>query len=346
MHLADIDYNLPEHFIAQVPMEPRDAARMLVYTSEIVEHKKVSDITDFLQAGDVLVVNETRVLPSRLSLTRSTGGRVEVLLLEPVQNDDSEWEALIRPGRKMRVGELLATYSGENFAEVLGRSFVGDTFRIRLCVGNTSSERRAAIEAVGALPLPPYITTTLEDLERYQTVYAHEAKSSAAPTAGLHFTSELLEKIEKMGVTIAKVELVVGLDTFKPVDEENPLDHVIHSEWYNVPHETMQVVTNAKRVVAVGTTSVRALESAAVTGELSGRTRLFITPGYSWNLVDLMMTNFHMPRTTLLLMVQAFIGEKWRDLYAEAQRENYRFLSFGDAMLLARFNKSSTESDL
>jgi len=346
VQLADIDYNLPDHFIAQVPMEPRDAARMLVYVNGAVEHKKVSDITEFLQAGDVLVVNETRVLPSRLSLVRSTGGRVEVLLLEPLQDDDSEWEALIRPGRKMRVGEFLATSSGEKFAEVLGRSDAGDTFRIRLCVGATPGERRAAIEAVGALPLPPYITTTLEDLERYQTVYAHEAKSSAAPTAGLHFTSELLEKIESMGVTIAKVELVVGLDTFKPVDEENPLNHVIHSEWYNVPQETMQVVKNAKRVVAVGTTSVRALESAAVTGELSGRTRLFITPGYSWNLVDLMMTNFHMPRTTLLLMVQAFIGEKWRDLYAEAQLESYRFLSFGDAMLLARINNSTMESDL
>jgi S-adenosylmethionine:tRNA ribosyltransferase-isomerase len=199
---------------------------------------------------------------------------------------------------------------------------------------------------VGALPLPPYITTTLEDLERYQTVYAHEAKSSAAPTAGLHFTAALLEKIEKMGVAIAKVELVVGLDTFKPVDEENPLNHVIHSEWYNVAPETMQLVNNAKRVVAVGTTSVRALESVAVAGELTGRTRLFITPGYSWKYVDLMMTNFHMPRTTLLLMVQAFIGEKWRDLYAEAQSENYRFLSFGDAMLLARFDNSTTESGL
>jgi len=346
VQLADIDYSLPDHFIAQVPMEPRDAARLLVYVNGTVEHHKVSDITDFLQEGDVLVVNETRVLPSRLSLLRSTGGRVEVLLLEPLQEDDSEWEALIRPGRKMRVGEFLTSATGEEFAEVLGRSSAGDAFRIRLCVGPTSGERRAAIEAVGALPLPPYITTTLEDLERYQTVYAHEAKSSAAPTAGLHFTSALLEKIEKMGVVIAKVELVVGLDTFKPVDEENPLNHVIHSEWYNVPPETMQLVNNAKRVVAVGTTSVRALESVAVAGELTGRTRLFITPGYSWKYVDLMMTNFHMPRTTLLLMVQAFIGEKWRDLYAEAQSENYRFLSFGDAMLLARLDNSTTESGL
>jgi len=346
VQLADIDYSLPDHFIAQVPMEPRDAARLLVYVNGTVEHHKVSDITDFLQEGDVLVVNETRVLPSRLSLLRSTGGRVEVLLLEPLQEDDSEWEALIRPGRKMRVGEFLTSATGEEFAEVLGRSSAGDTFCIRLCVGTTSGERRAAIEAVGALPLPPYITTTLEDLERYQTVYAHEAKSSAAPTAGLHFTAALLEKIEKMGVAIAKVELVVGLDTFKPVDEENPLNHVIHSEWYNVPPETMQLVNNAKRVVAVGTTSVRALESVAVAGELTGRTRLFITPGYSWKYVDLMMTNFHMPRTTLLLMVQAFIGEKWRDLYAEAQSENYRFLSFGDAMLLARFDNSTTESGL
>ena len=346
MQLADIDYNLPDHFIAQVPMEPRDAARMLVCVNQEVEHRNVRDITEFLNAGDVLVVNETRVLPSRLSLVRHTGGRVEVLLLEPITDDDSEWEALIRPGRKMRDGEILGTPTGEEFAEVLGRSDAGDTFRIRLCGGSTPSERRSAITQVGSLPLPPYITTILEDVERYQTVYSQVAKSSAAPTAGLHFTPELLQKIELMGVTIAKVELVVGLDTFKPVDVENPLDHVIHSEWYNVPHETMQLVENAQRVIAVGTTSVRALESAATTGELSGRTRLFITPGYSWKLVDLMMTNFHMPRTTLLLMVQAFIGEKWRDLYAEAQRENYRFLSFGDAMLLARSCNSTTESDL
>ena len=346
MRISDIDYFLPTELIAQHPLEPRDSARLLVASMGSgesaesknfdVEHKVVSDIVHYLRPGDVLVVNETRVMPSRLTLARASGGKVEVLLLEPLLDDDSEWEALIRPGRKMRAGETLFDGNGDEFAVVVGRNAVGDSFRIQLVQGDTPVGRRYAIEQVGTMPLPPYITTTLENKERYQTVYSNEAKSAAAPTAGLHFTPQLLAQIRDMGVNIVKVELVVGLDTFKPVESENPLEHVIHSEWYNVPEDSWRAVQEANRVIAVGTTSVRALESVATLQQMSGRTRLFITPGYEWKVVDVMMTNFHMPRTTLLLMVQAFVGEQWRTLYEIAIKERYRFLSFGDAMLLTR----------
>ena len=193
-----------------------------------------------------------------------------------------------------------------------------------------------SFEVVGNIPLPPYITTPVADTERYQTVYSRRAASAAAPTAGLHFTSELMRAIEAKGARFATVELIVGLDTFKPVESENPLDHRIHTETYSVPEATWEAVGEARRVIAVGTTSCRALESVAATQRLSGRTDLFITPGFQWKAVDVMMTNFHMPRTTLLLMISSFIGNGWRDIYAEAVRQRYRFLSFGDAMLLER----------
>ena len=336
MQLTDIDYELPDELIAQHPVEPRDSAKLLVAVGNTVEHKNVFDICDFIHEGDVVVVNETRVLASRIVLKRNTGGRVEVLLLEARNNDNSEWEVLIRPGRKMRVGEILVAEDESPFAEVLGRSDAGDTFVIRLVVGATARERLSAINSIGSMPLPHYITAPLDDKERYQTVFSRDAKSAAAPTAGLHFTPELLAKAKEKGAQVVMVELVVGLDTFKPVEADNPLDHVIHSESYNVSPETWAAVKAAKRVVAVGTTSVRALESVATFGELAGRTKLFITPGYEWKVVDVMMTNFHMPRTTLLLMVQAFYGKEWRELYSLAQNERYRFLSFGDAMLLVR----------
>jgi S-adenosylmethionine:tRNA ribosyltransferase-isomerase len=219
---------------------------------------------------------------------------------------------------------------------VEGRSAAGDTFVVRIGRGDDPAARRAAISAVGSMPLPRYITVPLVDTERYQTVYARREASAAAPTAGLHFTPRLMARIEKRGARFAPVDLVVGLDTFKPVEEENPLDHRIHTERYSVPAATWKAVREAKRVIAIGTTSCRALESVATTGRLEGRTDLFITPGYEWKSVDVLMTNFHMPRTTLLLMVGAFVGGAWRDIYAEAVREKYRFLSFGDAMLLAR----------
>jgi S-adenosylmethionine:tRNA ribosyltransferase-isomerase len=219
------------------------------------------------------------------------------------------------------------------------RTRTGDTFFVHF-VARTHDEAMQRIMETGEMPLPPYITTALVDQSRYQTVFAHDQKSSAAPTAGLHFTPELLDRIREAGVEIREVELVVGLDTFKPISVENPLDHVIHTESYRVPADTFDACARARksggRVIAIGTTATRALESAATFGELQGRTNLFITPGYEWKVVDMMMTNFHMPRTTLLLMVESFIGVKWRAMYSEAIQKRYRMLSFGDAMLLYR----------
>lgn len=337
MRLSDIDYDLPEELIAQHPVEPRDSARLLVALDGIAHHR-VADLVDFVTEGDVIVINETRVIPARLDLRRQSGGRVEVLLLESLDDTDERWEALVRPGRKVRNGEVLVDVSGIEVVAIEGRSQAGDTFNVRIVQGSTAADRRAAIAAVGSMPLPPYITAPLVDHERYQTVYARREASAAAPTAGLHFTPELMDAIVARGARFVPVELVVGLDTFKPVEEDNPLDHHIHTERYSVPEETWRAVREAKRVIAIGTTSCRALESAAATGRLEGRTDLFITPGFRWQVVDVMMTNFHMPRTTLLLMIGAFVGDSWRDIYAEAVREKYRFLSFGDAMLLARKN--------
>jgi len=335
VHISDIGYELPAELVAQQPVEPRDSARLLDATNGFV-HRRVSDLAGVVGEGDLLVVNETRVLPARLDLLRSTGGRVEVLLLEALDETDSRWEALVRPGRKMRDGEELLATNGSVFAVVEGRSDAGDTFVVRIEYGDDPTSRRAAISAVGSMPLPPYITAPLVDPERYQTVYARREASAAAPTAGLHFTPELMARIVERGAKFAPVELVVGLDTFKPVEDENPLHHKIHTERYSVPEATWQAVREARRVIAIGTTSCRALESAATTGCLEGRTDLFITPGYEWKVVDVLMTNFHMPRTTLLLMIGAFVGDAWREIYAEAVRERYRFLSFGDAMLLVR----------
>jgi len=337
VRLSDIDYDLPEELIAQHPVEPRDSARLLVALDGIAHHR-VADLVDFVTEGDVIVINETRVIPARLDLRRRSGGRVEVLLLESLDDSDQRWEALVRPGRKVRDGEVLVDAGGVDVVEVQGRSQAGDTFIVRIVRGSTAAERRASIEAVGSMPLPPYITAPLVDHERYQTVYARREASAAAPTAGLHFTPELMDAIVARGARFVPVELVVGLDTFKPVEADNPLDHHIHTERYSVPEETWRAVREAKRVIAIGTTSCRALESAAATGRLEGRTDLFITPGFRWQVVDVMMTNFHLPRTTLLLMIGAFVGDSWRDIYAEAVREKYRFLSFGDAMLLARKN--------
>jgi S-adenosylmethionine:tRNA ribosyltransferase-isomerase len=250
-----------------------------------------------------------------------------------------QWEALVRPGGKLLLGEELLDDSGAVMLRIGERTQAGDTFFVQF-VAHTHEEVMQKIMDTGEMPLPPYITTALVDQSRYQTVFAHDQKSSAAPTAGLHFTPELLARIREAGVEICEVELVVGLDTFKPISVENPLDHVIHTESYRVPADTFDACTRARenggRVIAIGTTATRALESAATFGELQGRTNLFITPGYKWKVVDMMMTNFHMPRTTLLLMVESFIGVKWRAIYSEAIEKRYRMLSFGDAMLLYR----------
>jgi S-adenosylmethionine:tRNA ribosyltransferase-isomerase len=318
--------------IAQEPCFPRDAARLLVDRGDGEPlHRRVRDIVELLDSRDVLVVNHTRVVPARLDLFRSTGGRIEVLLLE--RRSDDEWEALIRQGGKLREGEILTTSDGTPLVRVGSRTAAGDTFVVWLLVAD-------APETHGSMPLPPYITAPLADRERYQTVYSHDAKSAAAPTAGLHFTHELLERLRAKGIAILEVELVVGLDTFKPIQTADPLDHVIHSESYSVPESTIRACLEARqrggRVVAVGTTATRALESVATSGVRDGRTSLFITPGYEWKMVDVMLTNFHMPKTTLILMVSSFVGPRWRRLYENAIAERYRFLSFGDAMLLDR----------
>lgn len=331
MQISDIDYELPEHLIAQTPAEPRDSARLLVSrTAGERLDRNVSDIVDFLSPGDVMVVNDTRVVPARLALQRSTGGAVEVLLLEQNPDDPRRWEALVRGARRLSAGEELSV-GGTPVLRIGPRTAAGDTFEVEFVVPDPAD----LISRVGSVPLPPYIRTRLEDPERYQTVYARREASSAAPTAGLHFTPELLARVEAAGVRIERVELVVGLDTFKPITAADPLDHVIHTERYSVSEGTMEACRQAERVVAVGTTATRALESAA-SGRLAGRTDLFVTPGYRWKVVDMMVTNFHMPRTSLLLMIGAFVGGEWRDIYGHAVGASYRFLSFGDAMLLGR----------
>ena len=332
MNLSDIDYELPEKLIAQHPVEPRDSARLLVATSpDQIEHKHVTDLVDLLEAGDVMVVNDTRVLPARLSLHRKTGGAAEVLLLEQRSSDFRLWEALVKPASKLKPDEVLE-YFGKRVVRVGPRTEAGDTFVVEILDENPME----LLQRIGTMPLPPYIRSSLTDLERYQTVYARRMASAAAPTAGLHFTPELMAKIVAKGVRVETVELVVGLDTFKPISTDDPLEHLIHSEFYSVDQRVMDACRDAKRVIAIGTTATRALESVAASGQLSGRTSLFITPGFEWKVVDMMLTNFHLPKTSLLLMIESFIGPRWRDIYAEAISEQYRFLSFGDAMLLAR----------
>jgi S-adenosylmethionine:tRNA ribosyltransferase-isomerase len=333
LRLSDFDYDLPETRIAQHPTEPRDAARLLVDRGAAPpEHRHVRDLPDLLRPGDLLVVNDTRVLPARLALRRDTGGVVEVLLLEARSADRRTWEALVRPGGRLRAGEVLL--AGDEPAVRMGeRSPAGDTFHVEL-VGEGRVDELLA--RWGLMPLPPYIHERLADPERYQTVYADRPGSAAAPTAGLHLTEGLLRRLPAKGIELATVELVVGLDTFQPITTDDPLQHRMHTERYRVPPATMDACAAADRVVAVGTTAVRALESAVTRGELAGRTDLFVHRGFEWRVVDLLMTNFHLPRTTLLMMIDAFVGPRWRRLYAVALAADYRFLSFGDAMLLDR----------
>ena len=333
MRLEDFDYPLPDERIAQHPVEPRDSARLLVDQGSAAPlHRHVRDLTEFLHEDDLLVVNDSRVIPARLRLSRSTGGAAEALLLDPIDADRRVWEAMVRPAKKMRPGEELLS-NGVPLVRVVRRSEAGDTMVVEL-IGE--GDPLALLQQFGEMPLPPYITAPLAQADRYQTVYSNEPGSAAAPTAGLHFTPELLARLNGMGVQTARVELVVGLDTFKPVSEADPTQHPMHSERFRVPQATLDACRQARRVVAVGTTSVRALESAATFGSLEGRTRIFIHRPYEWKMVDVLMTNFHMPRTTLLMMIEAFVGQRWRHLYDEALAEGYRFLSFGDAMLLDR----------
>ena len=330
MLVADYDYDLPSSAIAQTPVEPRDAARLLVDRGPArpPEHGHVRDLPSLLRPGDLVVVNDTRVIPARLPLRRHTGGAAEVLLVDPLDGAGT-WQALVRPSARLRAGERLDSADGTAIVEIGDRRDDG-TRVVHVLVDD------AALARHGVVPLPPYITEPLRDPERYQTVFARRPGSVAAPTAGLHLTEGVLNALADRGIAVMHVELVVGLDTFKPVTVHDPAQHPMHSERYHVTRETMAACASAERVVAIGTTTVRALETVAATGVHSGRTALFVRRPYRWRTVDVLLTNFHLPRTTLLMMIDAFIGPRWRDLYAAALADGYRFLSFGDAMLLER----------
>jgi S-adenosylmethionine:tRNA ribosyltransferase-isomerase len=313
MDTSELDYELPPELIAQRPLERRDSSRLLVYERESgdVRHRRFDELPDELAAGTLTVVNDTRVLPARLRLRRPGGGEAEVLLLERLRADGL-WEGLARPSRRLKAGQRLGPVE---LLEPLGEG----RWRLRL-EGDPSGEA----------PLPPYITEPLDDPERYQTVYAAHDGSAAAPTAGLHFTPEVLERLE-----VERVTLHVGLDTFRPVTAEALAEHELHSERYMVAAEAWERIREAARVLAVGTTTVRVLETLARGAPLEGRTDLFVTPGFEFRRVDALVTNFHLPRSTLLALVMAFAGvEETRRLYRLAIEERYRFYSFGDAMLV------------
>ncbi|TML11583.1 MAG: tRNA preQ1(34) S-adenosylmethionine ribosyltransferase-isomerase QueA [Actinobacteria bacterium] len=325
---SEFDYQLPPERIAAQPLGARDASRLLVDHGDRVEHRLTADLADYVRAGDVIVINDTKVLPARVRFRRSTGGTGEVLLLEPRDDDRHDWDALVRPSRKLTPGSLVTI--GDDLAFVFG----DDLGNGRRVVRVESSDLHRALDAHGEMPLPPYLPGPIDDPARYQTIYASRPASAAAPTAGLHLTQATLDACAARGAQLARVELVVGLDTFRPITVDDLSHHEMHSEYYRVPDATMQACLSAERVVAIGTTTVRALESAATRGELEGRTNLFIHRGYEFKVVDALMTNFHLPCSTLLVMIDAFVGSRWRDLYDIALREQYRFLSFGDAMLL------------
>ncbi|MBN1193075.1 MAG: tRNA preQ1(34) S-adenosylmethionine ribosyltransferase-isomerase QueA [Coriobacteriia bacterium] len=343
MRTDDFDYELPSGLIAQHAAQPRDACRLMVVdrTSGQIDHRAFGDVLDYLHHGDVLVVNETRVLPARLKGAKDdTGGAVEVLLLRRQYGDT--WEGLVKPGRRLKPGARITFGDGELTGLVVD---IIEESGARLIQFHTASGTFLdAVHRLGEVPLPPYITEPLGDPSEYQTVYAAEEHSVAAPTAGLHFTPELLEAVEMAGVHVATVELDVGLDTFRPVSVEDPADHVIHTEHYRVPGHAARAINDARardnRIICVGTTSVRAVESAyneetGLVEPSEGTTDLFILPGFSFGVADAMITNFHIPRSTLLMMVSAFAGrELVMHAYDVARAERYRFLSFGDAMLI------------
>ncbi len=341
MRVDDFDYELPEELIAQVPLAARDASRLMVLTrsEHRVEHRHFRDLPEYLRPGDVLVLNNTRVIPARLAATRSTGGKVEILLLTPRGGD--VWECLARPGRRAQVGQTLTFAGGRMTGLVLEKTeYGGRVLQLSTAAG---LDVDSLVDAVGEMPVPHYIKSRLGQPERYQTVYARERGSAAAPTAGLHFTPELLGQIERAGVAIARVTLHVGLGTFRPVKTEQVEEHVMHSEHYEVPVQTADAINSARaaggRVVAVGTTTVRTLESSAdADGRVmpgTGWTSIFIYPGYVFRAVDVMVTNFHLPKSTLIMMVSAFAGHEFvLDAYRQAVEEKYRFFSFGDAMLI------------
>lgn len=339
MKTSDFYYHLPKEFIAQQPVHPRDSSRLLVYDrkNDRVEHRIFKDLVELLSEDDLLVLNQTRVIRARLFGKKvPSGGKIELLLLRELEGD--RWEAMVG-GKGLRPGVRIKLDDGPegSIEEDLGRSLRQIYF---------SEPLGDVIDKIGEVPLPPYIHQVLQDPDRYQTIYARESGSAAAPTAGLHFTPELLDKIQNRGIRAAQVTLHIGLDTFAPVHEEDPRDHQIHTEWCQLPGETAAAIRLTKeqggRVIAVGTTSVRTLETAALHSEspakiqaFQGPTDLYILPGFKFQVVDAMLTNFHLPESTLLMMVSAFTGrKKILSLYDLAMSEKYRFYSFGDAMLL------------
>lgn len=342
MLITDFDYDLPQELIAQHPMEPRDHSRLLVVDKKTgeIEHKHFYDLVNYLKPGDVLVFNDTRVIPARLHGTKDTGAHVEVFLL--TRRDATDWEVLVRPGKKLQVGAKI-NFSDELSCEVIEHTDFGGRV-VRFKYDGIFEE---ILDRLGETPLPPYITAPLEDKERYQTVYNRERGSAAAPTAGLHFTKELLQKIKEIGCEEVFVTLHVGLGTFRPVSEAKIEDHKMHKEFYTVSQEAADAVNKAKaegrRIIAVGTTAVRTLEAAGADGQLhagSSWTNIFIYPGYKFRLVDDLVTNFHLPQSTLLMLVSTLsTREIMLQTYKKAVEEKYRFFSFGDAMFITDLNK-------
>jgi len=332
--LADFDYNLPEELIAQEPLPERDQSRLLVLNRSTgdIEHRRFTDIVHYINSDDIVVMNDTRVTAKRMIGKKPTGGSVEALLIDRLGG--GLWRAMVKPGRRVSVGTVIEFGKGTIRAEVVDR--IDDGGRIL----KFDPENEVEIENIAEVPLPPYIQQKLNDPERYQTIYSRYNGSAAAPTAGLHFTSKILEALKSKGVEIVFVTLHVGIATFRPVRVENILDHEMHSEKVVISEEAAQKINSCRgRVVCVGTTTARALESASTADlkvrQMNEETRLFITPGYKFKIVDALLTNFHMPKSTLIIMLSAFAGrDKVMKAYEEAVRERYRFLSFGDAMFV------------
>jgi S-adenosylmethionine:tRNA ribosyltransferase-isomerase len=338
---SDFDYDLPTNYIAQTPLEERDLSRLLILERQSgrIEHAVFNQIGDYLKAGDILVANETRVIPARLFARKlPSGGRVEILLLR--KRDHQTWEALVG-GKGLFLGKQLQVESS-NPEEKAPTAEICEVMDGAERLIKFDQPLESTFPSIGHIPLPPYIHARLDDPERYQTVYAKTSGSAAAPTAGLHFTPELIQGLLSKGIQFASVTLHVGLDTFAPVDELDPKEHKIHTEWCQVTQKTAENINRARenggRVIAIGTTSVRTLESTVADGKLKvyeGPTNLFILPGYKFQIVDGMITNFHLPRSTLIMLVSAFAGrEKVLNAYEVAKQSNYRFYSFGDAMII------------
>lgn len=340
MKTSDFDYELPEELIAQHPAAQRDHSRLLVMDKNTgaVEHRVFRDIVDYLHAGDVLVLNNTKVIPARIFGVKEGGtAKIEVLLLKRDDDLPNTWEVLVHPGKRAKVGTVIDFGEGRLKGEVIANTSAG-----RKVTFHFDGIFEEILEELGTMPLPPYIHEQLEDQNRYQTVYAKVDGSAAAPTAGLHFTTELLETLRQNGIEIEEVLLHVGLGTFKPVSEEDIEDHEMHSEYYEISQETADRINKARaegrRIISVGTTSTRALESAAKDGRLqagSGWTNIFIYPGYKWQIIDGLITNFHLPKSTLMMLVSALsTREHILAAYKEAVAQRYRFFSFGDAMFI------------